>query len=127
MQVSFDDTDTERLSCILITPVALLLSLQRGSNLLHHIEQVKNGITEKLRDEQRTNDQARLAGKELLNLRRVWNEAIFQALRDGIKKRLRAGSGEFMPIPLPDELMEMGANATAQIGLNETNAFAQCW
>src|SRR5579885_212994 len=125
IEVRLDDTGAEGLRGLLIAMMPLLLAQHSGSDALDGIEQVKQGIAEKLAEDERTDDKAEFATVQTLYLRRVGNGACFKTVGGGIEN----GSGAFYRKVLPglarDESLETGADASRQVALQKTHFAAE--
>src|SRR5450755_188278 len=125
VQVSVDDADTEVLRRLLIAAVALLLVQEGGSDALQMVEQVEDGIAKQLRQNKRTDDKAKLARRQFLDLRRIWYGALFQAEGGGIEDGTRAFRDDFGPVLARNQTSEILADTITDIALEQAHASAQ--
>src|SRR5579875_4196471 len=121
-----DDAHAQGLRRLLIAAVALLLAREPGRNALHRVEHIQEWIAEKLREHERTHDQAERAGGQPGNRWRIGHRALFKALGGGVQKGLPALSLQLLPGLMLDEAMQPGADASADVALHNLHALAQC-
>src|SRR5262249_23168330 len=75
---------------LLVVSMALLLAEVVGSDTLHKVQYIEQRIAEELRENQRTDDDAKFACVQTFYLWWVRDGALLQAMSSGIKNRLRA-------------------------------------
>src|SRR5579875_56144 len=123
--MGLDDTGAETLRRLLIAMMALLLTYEVRDDTLDSVEQVEQGIAEKLGEDERTDGQPELATVQTLYLRRIGNRALFQAGSGGIEDGFRSLRGEQVPGLARDELLEVGADTAGQVALQEAHVATQ--
>src|SRR5713226_7811839 len=123
VQVGLDDTHAKGLRGFLVVPVTLLLAKIVGGDTLHLVKDIKQRITEELREDQRADDNTEFSGSQTWYLWRVWNRTLLQAMRSSFKNGLSAPWHKRCPLLPFDHAAKANANPTAYVTLQQAHSF----